>query len=406
MDGLCAHYLKNPSTEDASRTCVGRFADRRTAGSVVTSNSDCTNAGHAGREIARSLIPVILATYIDAPTEVGGFGGSWATRGITKLPQVLDYTMDTIGQTFGDELMCTSTPNVFRHPGACRSAIHDYRDKSFMTSLYANGLIYALRLTSSYLSGAQIAAVKTMLRDILNYQWTFFDRTNECFPYPEGEFNSAICHPGFEEFYSTGEGCSPSPDSSGQHIDPYLFMYNLTGDVTYKTRAITILEGMASGPFYPAEISNPEWGANRLPKQATERYMSQRAHYYMGATPLATPVVPVCSVEPAITGTTTSGSVLTCGTGTWNNTPTAYVYQWYRTRTNAYTDVGGGAYKYSTTQEGGVDQKEANEPVGTDANTYTLVAGDVTFKMLCVVQASNASGYGVEAVTAKTAVIT
>lgn len=61
--------------------------------------------------------------------------------------------------------------------------------------------------------------------------------------------------------------------------------------------------------------------------------------------------LPVNSVAPAITGTTTQGQTLTCSTGTWSNTPDIYAYQWNRsgvaitgatasTRVLALADVG------------------------------------------------------------------
>ena len=41
------------------------------------------------------------------------------------------------------------------------------------------------------------------------------------------------------------------------------------------------------------------------------------------------PVVPVNTVLPAITGTVRAGETLTCGTGTWTESPSSYAYQWY-----------------------------------------------------------------------------
>jgi len=74
-------------------------------------------------------------------------------------------------------------------------------------------------------------------------------------------------------------------------------------------------------------------------------------------------IPPVNSVAPVISGTATEGSVLSCTTGTWSGSPT-YAYQWKRGATN----------------------------VGTNANTYTLVAGDIGSNMTCVVTATNAGG--------------
>jgi hypothetical protein len=67
---------------------------------------------------------------------------------------------------------------------------------------------------------------------------------------------------------------------------------------------------------------------------------------------------------PYVSGTGTVGQVLTCTQGNWAGTPTSYAYQWQRDGTN----------------------------VGTNANTYTLVAGDSGHNVGCIVTATNAQG--------------
>lgn len=74
--------------------------------------------------------------------------------------------------------------------------------------------------------------------------------------------------------------------------------------------------------------------------------------------------VPVNTVAPAVTGTAQVRNALTCSTGTWSGPPTSYSYQWKRGATN----------------------------VGTNSNTYTLVAADVGSTMTCVVTATNSLG--------------
>jgi hypothetical protein len=64
-------------------------------------------------------------------------------------------------------------------------------------------------------------------------------------------------------------------------------------------------------------------------------------------------------VPPAVVG-----SVLNCTLGNWFGVPTSYTYQW---KSNAVN-------------------------VGTSVNTYTVVAGDSTHSMTCVVSAINANG--------------
>ncbi len=87
--------------------------------------------------------------------------------------------------------------------------------------------------------------------------------------------------------------------------------------------------------------------------------------------------VPVNSVLPAITGTTTEGETLTCSTGTWSNTPDAYAYQWNRSGVAI---------------------------IGATAATRVLAVADVGATMTCTVTATN---LGVSAVrtSAATAVV-
>jgi len=73
---------------------------------------------------------------------------------------------------------------------------------------------------------------------------------------------------------------------------------------------------------------------------------------------------PVNTVAPVISGSTTLGSVLTTTNGTWTNSPTSYTYQWKRGATN----------------------------IGTNTNTYTLVAADSAAAITCVVTATNLVG--------------
>ena len=79
-----------------------------------------------------------------------------------------------------------------------------------------------------------------------------------------------------------------------------------------------------------------------------------------------TGALPSNSAAPAVTGTTEIGSSLSCTTGTWAGDPTiTYSYQWKRA---------------------------PSTPIGTDANSYMLVSGDVGFSILCTVTATNPVG--------------
>lgn len=75
--------------------------------------------------------------------------------------------------------------------------------------------------------------------------------------------------------------------------------------------------------------------------------------------------VPVNTVAPVVSGTTTQGQTLSTTNGTWTNSPTGYTYQWKR---------------------------NGSSIVGATANTYVLQVADVGATILCVVTASNGSG--------------
>lgn len=86
--------------------------------------------------------------------------------------------------------------------------------------------------------------------------------------------------------------------------------------------------------------------------------------------------LPVNSVLPAITGTTTVGQTLTCSNGTWTQSP-SYSYQWLR---------------------------DGSPISGATANTRVLAAGDVGKLMSCTVKAAK-SGVSAVATSAQTTAI-
>jgi len=75
---------------------------------------------------------------------------------------------------------------------------------------------------------------------------------------------------------------------------------------------------------------------------------------------------PTNTVAPVVSGTASTGSTLSCTTGTWVNSPTSYSYQWQRNNT---TNIG-----------------------GATSSTYLLVSGDVGSTINCRVTATNAFG--------------
>lgn len=88
----------------------------------------------------------------------------------------------------------------------------------------------------------------------------------------------------------------------------------------------------------------------------------------VGGAVSAGPSVPVNTIAPALNDTSVGvGDTVTCGTGTWTNTPTSYAYQWKRDGSN----IG-----------------------GATSNSYLVDAADEGAVLTCAVTASNAGGAG------------
>lgn len=92
------------------------------------------------------------------------------------------------------------------------------------------------------------------------------------------------------------------------------------------------------------------------------------------------PDPPGNSVIPAVTGTTTQGSVLTTDNGTWTNSPDTFEYRWLR-----------------AVVDGGVVVTEGGEPVGdviagATATTYQTTLADVGEQLFSEVRAVNEGG--------------
>lgn len=85
----------------------------------------------------------------------------------------------------------------------------------------------------------------------------------------------------------------------------------------------------------------------------------------------ASVTVPQSIVRPLINGQPAVGQVLTCGTGTWSNTPSSYTYQWYDQTLSGATPIS-----------------------GATSSTYIPQTSDVGDQLYCQVTASNLSGSG------------
>jgi hypothetical protein len=100
--------------------------------------------------------------------------------------------------------------------------------------------------------------------------------------------------------------------------------------------------------------------------RALVRGQRPRLHHYWGYVPPA----PVNTTPPAVTGTATVGSNLTCSNGVWSNSPTSYTYAWYR-----------GAVPIA----------------GATGAVYALIGTDSGTNVSCRVTAHNAGGTATQA---------
>lgn len=111
--------------------------------------------------------------------------------------------------------------------------------------------------------------------------------------------------------------------------------------------------------------------------KCTQPYVAQ---FYQGVVPVTAPnttsgidvsllevtsTKPASSGAPALTGTTSIGSVLSCSQGSWNNNPASVAYKWLR---------------------------NGSAVAGQTGNTYTVQSADVGTGISCEVTATNAAG--------------
>lgn len=87
---------------------------------------------------------------------------------------------------------------------------------------------------------------------------------------------------------------------------------------------------------------------------------------------LTPPTPPINTVAPAASGTPTVGQALSCTTGTWDNSPDSYAYQWYQNTTNS--------------SSGG------SEISGATSSSFLLTSAQVGKYVYCEVDATNEYG--------------
>lgn len=383
-DGVALHYLQ--TGDPISKTCLGGMIDLKMQGSVASHLDDPTSTEIDGREQGRRLNLMALAYHIDAPTAFG-FGGSWAARGADNIPTMLNAIYSTWNYQPASGLTVDDRPRM-NHPGRQGLAIHDYFSKSFMDTLINDGMMKCHRYCT-FLNDSDRTAILNHIRANADWQIILWDDYHKTVPYPEALYDD---DPGVG---FTGEGCNAAPEGSNFYLSTFAWLYHMTGDTTYRDWIDRILHGSLYNPVFDT-YTTPIYGTRALPKHVMEFYQGVTAAYYRQAAPLSTEVRPVNTVVPALSGTVSSGSLLTCSTGTWSNTPTSYSYRWISQRDNTVT-TGTPYFLY-------LDQDPPFQ-VGIDANTYTLQASDVGKRIKCMVTASNASGASVNIPTLTTTVV-
>jgi hypothetical protein len=144
-----------------------------------------------------------------------------------------------------------------------------------------------------------------------------------------------------------------------------------TGDVHETAASPTIDAGSAA--LVPAGVTTDAYGNPRALAGRT----GDGAVVDIGAAefpaPPTPPSAPVNTGAPAVTGTPTLGATLTCSTGTWTGSPTAYHYAWSR---------------------------DGTPITGATQSAYVVQAADQGHELACIVTAANGAGAGAGAASA------
>lgn len=166
------------------------------------------------------------------------------------------------------------------------------------------------------------------------------------------------------------------PGLGGFHYPSAYYLYHMTGDELWKRRGDQVVKcEMDNAPFF----NNKEFH---------QQYMhSQSSIWYRQSTPLATPIVPVSTVDPTMG---VVGTTVTFTGGTWSNNPTGWTKTIYR-------------------QTRSLNHTLRHPVVATNSGSgnlvYTRVAADVGFRLFGVEQTTNASGTSLKVRSLDTAVL-
>ena len=177
------------------------------------------------------------------------------------------------------------------------------------------------------------------------------------------EINDAICEVVNQTALSTGVDLLSSVNDIINLVnDVKTLKYELDNAVTTTLLTIgqtqTLITGI-TGTTPPIDTSSPANFLISINNGALQTLNSDTLTFVQA-------VAPVNTVLPAITGTESTGSIITCSMGTWtSDTPISFTYQWYR----------GGSI---------ID--------GAIYETYTLIVDDIESSVYCLVTGTNTGG--------------
>jgi hypothetical protein len=217
-----------------------------------------------------------------------------------------------------------------------------------MAGCYA--YVYSFDHTAILHSDAELVAVKAFPTGLAHGEWNevLLDDPIDIDPFPSGTYYVvAVYLPngGYAFKAHVFDNEVDSPDD---------------GNLTATTGGDGLNNGLFKG-FTPADPSEPP---------STIQFDTfNHTHYGVDALvtmPSGGDSAPANTVEPAITGTATTGNVLTCNNGSWSGSPSpTFTKQWKRDGANISGETG---------------------------NTYTLVGGDEGHSIKCTVTATNTQG--------------
>ena len=185
----------------------------------------------------------------------------------------------------------------------------------------------------------------------------------------DSEVSNTITIANFAPVNTVAPTVSPSgTQTTGTLITASVGTWSGVAPITYEykwTRNGVAISG-ATASTYTIQVAD-DGTTIRVEVKGTNTYGTSAFVASSNSVSATNAIAPSNTVAPVISGTAVVGQTLTSTTGTWIGNPTpTYSYQWKRGATN----------------------------IGTNSNTYTLVAADAgnTSNITCVVTATNASG--------------